>query len=219
MLSSETAEGTKIQFEQTKGVLGMNDGGELAITDNESVHVEFTLKNYLRDPKKFIQKEDVKSGYKGFLDILALQKKLPWSLGVKILYKFGLLVFFLINFLYPLIVFAVEQDNVAYNVVCFIISFIGLAFELYELLPDLYHYIKAWKEKQRKLKAENDVAAKKGASRTEVVIQNQDIEEAPQTEKESTDEPDADTSVEDEVETLDYSKKVNWCSRSLSLIH
>jgi len=51
LLSTETAEGTKIQFEQRIGVLGIDEGGELAIKDNESLIVEFTLGNYLRDPK------------------------------------------------------------------------------------------------------------------------------------------------------------------------
>ena len=140
MLSSETVEGTKIQFEQRIGVLGIDEGGELAIKDNESLIVEFTLGNYLRDPKQFVQNEDVKNGFKGFLDILAHQRKLPWSLGAIILHKFGLLIFFLINFLYPVVVFAVEQENPAYNFVCLIISLIGLIFELYDLLPDLYRY-------------------------------------------------------------------------------
>ena len=211
LLSSETAEGTKIQFEQRRGVVGIDETGELAIKDDDSYMVEFTLNNYLRDPKQFVESKDVKNSFKGFLDILVLHKKLPWSLGVKILYKFGLLIFFLINFLYPIIVFAVEQENPAYNVVCFLISLIGLIFELYELIPDLYHYIKQWKEKRRMLKAMHNAAVNKETTCNEVVIQNEaetDItgdKETPQTKEESTNQP-ADT-AEDKEETLDYSQK------------
>ena len=197
LLSTETAAGTRIQFQQTKAFLGMDEDGELAIENPESVMVEFTLDNYLRDPKQFVQNEDVKNSFRGLLDILARQKKLPWGLGARILYKFGLVVFFLINFLYPIIVFAIKQEHAAYNIVCGIISFIGLVFELYETLPDLYRYIKKLKQKWRKRKEDRLVIAKPDGT----------ADEAPQTEEEPTNEPAADNS-EDDVDTLDYSKKV-----------
>jgi len=209
LLSSETAEGTKIQFEQRKGVLGIDEGGELAIKDDESLMVEFTLENYLRDPKQFVQNEDVKNGFKGFLDILARQRKLPWSLGAIIVYKFGLLIFYFINFLYPIIVFAVEQENAAYNIVCFIISLIGLVYELYEFLPDLYHYMKTWNEKRRMVQAENDAAANKEKSCTEVVIRNQTEFDAEAEKKDlhNKGEPTNQQPV-DSSENVNYSQKV-----------
>jgi len=42
-LSKETAEGTKIQMQETKAFLGMDEQGELAITGEETFTMEFTL--------------------------------------------------------------------------------------------------------------------------------------------------------------------------------
>ena len=106
--------------------------------------------------------------------------------------------------------FAVEQENPAYNIVCLIISLIGVIFELYELLPDLYRYIQTWNEKQRLLKAENDAATNKEISCTKVVIQNQDAEaetEDLHNKGESTNEQTVDTS-ENVIENLNYLQKV-----------
>ena len=159
LLSKETAEGTRIQMKETKAFLGMDDQGELALTDGETFTMEFTLSNYLHNPSSFINQSDVKKGFGGFLDILYRQKKLPWSLGLKILYKFGLFVFYLTSFIYPIIAFAIERQHVPYNVVCILISGIGLCFELYDIIPDIYHYIKQWNEKRRKLREEEDQKA------------------------------------------------------------
>ena len=149
LLRKETTEGTQIQLKETKAFLGMDDQGELALTDGEVFTMEFTLSNYLHSPKSFIDQSDIKKGVGGFMDIMYRQKKLPWRLSLKILYKFGLLVFFFVNFIYPIIVFAVEQEHAGYNVVCGLISLIGFIFELYELIPDLYQYIKEWIKKRR----------------------------------------------------------------------
>ena len=158
-MSQETAEGTRIQLKETKAFLGMDDQGELALTDEETFTMEFTLSNYLHNPSSFINRSDVKKGFGGFLDILYRQKKLPWSLGLKILYKFGLFVFYLTSFIYPVIAFAIERKHVPYNVVCILISGVGLCFELYDIIPDIYHYIKQWNEKRRKLREEEDQKA------------------------------------------------------------
>lgn len=159
LMSNETAEGTRIQLKETKAFLGMDDQGELALTDEETFTMEFTLSNYLHNPSSFINQSDVKKGFAGFLDILYRQKKLPWSLGLKILYKFGLFVFYLTSFIYPIIAFSIEQKHVPYNVVCILISGAGLCFELYDIIPDIYRYIKQWNEKRRKSREEEDQKA------------------------------------------------------------
>lgn len=89
MLSKE---GTKIQLQETKTFLGMDEQGELAITGGETFTMEFTLCNYMHNLSTFINQPDTKKGFAEFIDILYHQKKLPWSQGVKILYKFGLLL-------------------------------------------------------------------------------------------------------------------------------
>ena len=78
-------------------------------------------------------------------------------------------MFYFINFIYPIIVAAVEQAHV---VVCGLISFIDLCFELYNIIPDIYHYIKQWKEKHHKSQEEEDQKAV-------VVADNDTTEENP----------------------------------------
>ena len=125
--------------------------------EDEDDDIPFTLHNFVfflnknKKKKKFITTSSVKNSFKTFRNFV-LEKnllKLPWSDGFKILYKAGLLIFFVINFLYPIIVFAVKTQHVGYNVVCGVISLIGLIFELYEIIPDLYRYIKNWKQKRQ----------------------------------------------------------------------
>jgi len=113
----------------------------------------------MQNPSTFIDRSDTKKGFAGFLDIMYCQKKLPWSLGAKILYKFGLLLFYFTSFIYPVIVLAIEQKHAGYNIVCGLISLISFSFELYDIIPDLYRYIKQWKEKCYKLKEEEDKQA------------------------------------------------------------
>ena len=205
LLSNETAAGTRIQFQQTKAFLGMDDDGELAIENQQSLVVEFTLQNYLRDPKQFVQNEDVKNSFRGFIDVLAKQKKLPWGLGARILYKSGLVIFFFINFLYPIIVFAIEQKHAAYNIVCGLISFIGLVYELFQTLPDLYRYIKKLRQKWRKRKEDELVIATLDQAANEDTSPTEEEVTKPAAEPEAK--PAADSSEAD-VDALDYSKKV-----------
>jgi len=176
----------------------MGEDGELALENQESLVVEFTLQNYLRDPKRFVENEDVKNGFSGFLDILARQKKYPWGLGARILYKSGLLVFFLINFLYPIIVFAIEQEHAAYNIVCGIISFIGLVYESVQTFPDLYRYMKKVKQKWHKQKEDKLVITKLEAAEDE---ETSNSEEEPANEQPAN-------NLEDDIEALDISQKV-----------
>ena len=185
LMSKETTEGTQIQLKETKAFLGMDDQGELALTDGEVFTMEFTLSNYLQSPSSFIDRSDVKKSFGGFMDIMYRQKKLPWSLGLKILYKLGLLVFFCTMFIYPVIVFAVEQEHAAYNVVCGLISLIGFLLELYDLIPDLYKYIKKWKEKQQEDQQAivEDDDANKEAKADKADDNNQEAEEVSYTQK------------------------------------
>ena len=204
MLSKETSEGTRIQLKETKAFLGMDDQGDLALTDGETFTMEFTLSNYLHNPSSFVNKADVKKGFGGFLNILYRQKKLPWSLGLKILYKFGLLMFYLTNFIYPVIVFAVEREHVGYNVVCILISAIGFCFELYDIIPDIYQYIKRWKKKRRKLREEEDQRA---------------VVEANDNATEDREQTKTDTSTENDEETknITYAQKTKYVLKEFLL--
>jgi len=50
------------------------------------VQYEFTFTNYLRRPRRFVGRESIFNSFKGFLDILSSQKKLPWRFGINLLY-------------------------------------------------------------------------------------------------------------------------------------
>ena len=112
----------------------------------EEVALNFTLYNqYVRHSTRFIQRSDITKGAKGFLDILSKHKKLPWGQKVRIAYKIGLFIYYLVNFLYPLIVFAIEGQHPAYNIVCGLISLIGILIEAGKvIIPYSYHKIKQW---------------------------------------------------------------------------
>jgi len=100
---------------------------------------------------------DVKEGARGLLDIMIKQRKFPCGSKVRLLYKFGLFIFYLVNFVYPIVIFAIEGKNLGYNIVCTIISFIGLVSEFSkEVVPYVYHTIKNWRrERSRKWTVEN----------------------------------------------------------------
>jgi len=125
-----------------------NDSEESA-ERNEITVVHFTLTNYLRHPNRFVGTQSVKNSFKGFLDILFSHKKLPWIFPINFLYKFGLLIFYFVNFVYQTTAFAVQGEHLVYYITYIIISLIGLAHGLFEVIYDLYIKIKQWRERQR----------------------------------------------------------------------
>ena len=58
--------------------------GKVEQTKNTATHNEFTFTQYMKKPYKYFQYQDIKKGFRGFLDILYLQKRHLWGLGVKI---------------------------------------------------------------------------------------------------------------------------------------
>jgi len=116
---------------------------------NEITVVHFTLTNYLRHPNRFVGEQSVKNSFKGFIEILYSHKKLPWIFPINLLYKIGLLVFYFVTFVYQTTAFAVQGEHLAYYITYIIISLIGLAHGLFEVIYALYIKIKQWREKQR----------------------------------------------------------------------
>ena len=78
-----------------------------------------------------LKEEEEKNARNKAWEFLSTAKKLPDSARCRLTYRLFLLTFFLFQFLYPLIVFAVEQKNVSFNVVYMLISLIGLLTQLY----------------------------------------------------------------------------------------
>ena len=105
---------------------------------------EFTFTNYMKHPGTFIDKSYRKDSFKAFLIILS---SIPSSKKVKTAYKFGLLIFFFVNFLYPIIVFIIEKENPTYSIVCSSISLVGLLYELCNTL--IFSYIIPWYESRK----------------------------------------------------------------------
>ena len=135
-------------------------------------------------------------------------KKASAESWIKIVYKLGLLVFYFTNFIYPIIVAAVEQAHIGYNVVCGLISFIGLCFELYDIIPDIYHYIKQWKEKRHKLQEEEDQKAV-------VVADNDTTEENPSIKEEAKNEKS--NKKDEEMEEISYAQKTKYVFKEFVL--
>ena len=105
------------------------------------------IKKQKKKKIKFITGSDVKNAYTGFRKFLFENKlrELPWHGAFKILYKTGLFIFFLINLWYPIIVFLIKRENLGYNIVCSIISLIGLIVEIIKLILELRHCIRKYK--------------------------------------------------------------------------
>ena len=79
------------------------------------------------------KREEKKYALQKGLDLLSATKKLPNSTGCRLTYRLLLLTFYLFQFLYPTIAFAVDGGNVRFNVACMIISFLGLLTQLFGL--------------------------------------------------------------------------------------
>ena len=60
----------------------------------------------------------------------------------KLIYDIMLFIYFLATFIHSIVQFAVNQDSLSYNIVCIIISFIGLTDKICKLAYELYKKLK-----------------------------------------------------------------------------
>ena len=115
---------------------GVSDGGATefsGVTDGEQTNVVIVRLVGLRDmPFKF-NNEEKKDALKKAVELLSAAKKLPRSIGVRLTYRLGLLAFFLFQFLYPIVLFFIEREYVAFNLICMFISLLGLITQLFGL--------------------------------------------------------------------------------------
>ena len=129
-----------------------NNNVEEGTVEDAVVQYQFTFTNYLRHPGRFVGRQSILNSFKGFLDTLSSQKKLPWRFGINLLYKFGLLTFYFVTLLYQIIACGVQGEHIAYYITYILISFIGLIHGLYEVISDLYVNIKHWNERRKQLR-------------------------------------------------------------------
>ena len=120
---------SQIQSQMTVQVTELASG---VSQDEKGNFIAFRIFLLSAVPFRF-NKEEKKYALNKAVDLLSAAKKLPDSVGFRLTYRLLLLAFFLFQFLYPAIVFAVEQENVSFNVVCMLISFLGLLTQLFGL--------------------------------------------------------------------------------------
>ena len=161
--SGEAGQKTAISALYGVSITGHGNQEHPTTQKNEDDDAPFTLHNFVfflntknchkKKQKKFITDSDTKNSFKAFHKFVCEKNllKLPWRDEFKILYKVGLLIFFVINFLYPIIAFAIKTEHIVYNIVCGIISLVGLVIELFQTIPDIYHNIKKWKQRKNKI--------------------------------------------------------------------
>ena len=141
-----------IRYNQNQPVI-VNGQANVAVVQITEVHVtNITMTSYLRHPlKRFEGKQNATNSVKGFLDVLYDEKKLPWSFAKKLIYKVGLLVYYLINFIYSVVAIGVQANHIGYHLAYLFISLVGLAYELTDITID----IRKWVIQYKKNKVEN----------------------------------------------------------------
>ena len=128
-----------------------------AVVQVTEVHVtQITMTTYLRDNlrhplRRFEGKQNAANSLKGLLDVLHDKEKLPWSFAKKLIYKAGLLVYYLINFIYSVVAIGVQANHIGYHLAYLFVSLIGLSFELTDISLD----IRKWVVQCKKNKVEN----------------------------------------------------------------
>ena len=76
------------------------------------------------------------NSFSGFLDILYEQRKLPGSYAKKMVHKLGLFIYYFVNFIYPIVAFAVQKEHLIYHIVYTCICFTGFLFEVIVIILD-----------------------------------------------------------------------------------
>ena len=84
-----------------------------------------------------IGSKNATNSFSGFLDILYELKKLPGSFVKNIIYKMGLLIYYIVNFIYTVIALAIHKQLIAYHVVYISICLTGLIFEFIVMIIDI----------------------------------------------------------------------------------
>jgi len=111
-------------------------GQNATVVEVQVTKVQITMINYLRHPRRFVGKQNASNSFKGLLDVMYDEKKLPWSFAKKIIYKVALFIYYLVNFIYSVAAIAVQGEHIAFHLAYLFISLIGLAYEITDVLID-----------------------------------------------------------------------------------
>lgn len=145
---------------QNQVVAGYDQQNEVVVT-NQSVMVDgqpattvtvtqIKTFTYLRHPRRFEGKQNALNSLKGLLDVIHEEKKLPWSFIKKFIYKMGLLIYYLVNFIYSVIATGIQGDHIGYHLAYLFISLIGLAYEVTDVILDVRKWVLQYKKNQVK---------------------------------------------------------------------
>ena len=141
---------------------------------------DFNLTNYLRNPTKYISAEDYSDAYQGAADSIFKSNKEHSLLHTitcgkfkeldpegKVILSTVRLIYFLFQFIYPIIAAIVTKGPVAFNVVCTLFAFVGL---LYDGIPICW---KIWQKIRYIYLRKKSKGKSKGTSKSDVVGDNE----------------------------------------------
>jgi len=100
---------------------------------------EVTFSEFLSNPMDAINSSiNLINSIKGLVDILHEQQKLPWRFRLQVAYKFNLLFYYFVHFIYQTVACAVEGNNIGCYVTFIIISFLDFVCEMCEIIHYQY---------------------------------------------------------------------------------
>ena len=115
-----------------------HDETPAAVETLSRVHnlIQDTLR-YLRHPSRFEGVQNGSNCFKGFLDVMHEQKKLPFGFTKIIVHKLLLLVYYLTNFIYSIVAVSIQGDHIVHYILYLLISLTGLLFEAIVITVDI----------------------------------------------------------------------------------
>ena len=145
---------------------------------------DFNLTNYLRNPAKYISAEDYEDAYRGaaknileikkknsFLHTITCHKLKNLDYPSAILVNIIRLIYFSFQFIYPIIVAIVMKGPVPFNVVCTLFAFVGLVYDITQIIIKL----KRIREKKKAKESEGVKNANNEPQQPEGVVNPQEI--------------------------------------------
>ena len=107
---------------------------------------DFNLTNYLRNPTKYISADDYSDAYEGatervsealqensFFHTITCEKLKGLDYPTEVSVNIIRLIYFIFQFIYPIIQAIVEEGPVTFNVICTLFAAVGLAFDIFQI--------------------------------------------------------------------------------------
>ena len=88
---------------------------------------------YLKHPSSFGETQNASNSFKGFLDIMLEQERLPFGFAKNVM----LLIYYLTNFIYSMIAVSIQDEHFVYYLIYLFITLTGLIFEATVIMVDI----------------------------------------------------------------------------------